>query len=105
MDFGTFLLMLGSALLFLTLVTGSFLGFDWLKRRRDRAKKLKELEKLLNGRSLREVLYEAPYKFGHFQGEDGYRIWDNRRPGKFLHTAQTPLDAEIWIIKKFDQDA
>ena len=104
MNSGSFLLMIGGGLLFLTILTGSFLGFDWLKQQRDRRKKLKELKALLNGRSLRDTLYAAPYKYAYFQGDDGFRIWDNRRPGHFLYTADTPLDAEIWIVKKYQAD-
>ena len=42
MDFGSFLLMIGGGLLLLTVLTGSFLGFDWLKQQSERRKKLKE---------------------------------------------------------------
>lgn len=64
-------------------------------------KKQKKLNKLLAGRPLAQILSEAPYEFGHFQGEDGYRIWDKRMKNKFLHFAPTELDAHLWIVETY----
>ena len=64
-------------------------------------KQKKKLAKLLNGRKLEDVLAEAPYGYGYFQGEEGYRIWDERVENGFVAFAVTTLNAEIWIVEKY----
>ena len=64
-------------------------------------KQEKKLAKLLNGRKLEDVLAEAPYAYGHFQGEDGYRIWDERVEKGFVAFVSTTLEAELWIVEKY----
>lgn len=62
-------------------------------------------EMLEKGPPLSEVerqalLRHAPYDYAHWQGEDGYRIWD-RRTKAFVGSAGTPQEAESWIIKRW----
>lgn len=49
----------------------------------------------------REILAAAPYGYGHFQGEDGYRIWDERLDPGFVGFSPTAEGAEEWIIEQF----
>ena len=64
--------------------------------------KQKRLNKLLNGRTVEDVLAEAPYDYGHFQGDEGYRIWDKRgEKNEFAAFANSTLDAELWIVEKY----
>lgn len=64
--------------------------------------KQKKLIKLLNGRTVEDVLAAAPYAYGHFQGDDGYRIWDKRsEKNEFAAFASSTLDAELWIVGKY----
>ena len=51
----------------------------------------KEAQKLLGARALDQILADSPYEFGHFQGEDGYRIFDERSDEAFVGFAATPL--------------
>jgi len=64
--------------------------------------KQKRLNKLLNGRKVEDVLAAAPYAYDHFQGGDGYRIWDKRgEKNEFVALVNSTLDAELWIIEKY----
>lgn len=64
--------------------------------------KQKRLNNLLNGRTVEDVLAEAPYAYGHFQGDDGYRIWDKRtKDNDFVAFVGSALDAELWIVEKY----
>lgn len=49
----------------------------------------------------REIMARAPYGYGHFQGEDGYRIWDTRLDSGFVGFSPTTELAENWIIEQF----
>ena len=75
----------------------------WRRKWRLRQKE-KKLEKLLAGRSLDAVLAEAYYEFAHFQGEDGYRLYDKREKEGFLGFVYTPLDAHLWIVERHMAD-
>lgn len=68
-------------------------------------RKEKKLSKLLGSRSLAQVLAESPYEFAHFQGEDGYRIYDKRIDNGFVDFAPTTLDAQLWIVGNSEQDS
>ncbi len=83
------------------IVLGVFAVFGRLKKDWTVARKARQLERLLDGQSLEEVLSAAPYKYGHFQGEDGFRIWDERVEEGVVHFAYTPLDAQLWIVKTY----
>ena len=71
--------------------------FSFIKRYR----RQRRLQQLLAGRPKEAVLQEAPYAFGWFQGEDGYRIWDKRETTSFVHFAGSTEDAELWIIERY----
>ena len=90
---------LGVGIVFL----GLFTVFNRLKKDWVVSRKKRELEQLLAlaGQSLDEILAAAPYKYGHFQGEDGFRVWDERLENEFLHFFYTPLDAQLWIVKTY----
>ncbi|RME46456.1 MAG: hypothetical protein D6791_08255 [Chloroflexi bacterium] len=72
-----------------------------VKETRAHARKEHRLQQLLAGRSLEEVLSAAPYKYGHFQGEDGFRVWDERIENGFLHFYSAALDAQLWIVETY----
>ena len=76
------------------------LVYDWRERWRLRQKE-KKLKRLLAGRPLEEVLAEAPYEYAHFQGEDGYRLYDMREDDGFKGFVYTPLDAHVWILERY----
>lgn len=46
------------------------------------------------------LLCHAPYDYVHWQGEDGYRIWD-RRTREVVGFAGTSQDAKAWIIDRW----
>ena len=93
-----------STLLIMTLFIATFLigAYFWVegKRKFKIWQKERKLTKLLGARALEQVLAESPYDFGHFQGEDGYRIYDKRVQDGFVGFAATPLDAHLWIVGK-----
>ena len=65
-------------------------------------KKQKRLDMLLDGQTLEDVLAAAPYAYGHFQGDDEYRIWDRRgEKNEFAAFVSSTLDAELWIVEKY----
>jgi len=73
-----------------------------IKSKMEIRKKQKRLSELLDGRTAVDVLATAPYAYGHFQGDDGYRIWDKRTENnEFVAFASSVLDAELWIVKKY----
>lgn len=51
-----------------------------------------------------EILVAAPYGYGHFQGEDGYHIWDERLAPGFVSFSPTAEVAEEWTIEQFIQE-
>ena len=73
-----------------------FLQRKWLTRQ-----KQQKLRTLLDGQAIEDVLRAAPYGYGHFQGEDGYRVWDKRIENDYVAFVYSPLDAELWIAEKF----
>jgi hypothetical protein len=54
--------------------------------------------------SLEEVLAEAPYQYGHWQGEDGYRIFDTRVKDGYIDFVSSESDAELWIVERYLAD-
>ena len=73
-----------------------------IKDKMELRNKQKRLNKLLNGRTVEDILAVTPYAYGHFQGEDGNRIWDKRaEKNKFVAFANSTLDAELWIVEKY----
>ena len=73
--------------------------YEILKERWNTRRKQQKLSRLLNGQDLEAVLRDAPYEYSHFQGEDGYRIWDKCVENGFVGFASTPFDAELWIVE------
>ncbi len=100
MDFLNFFIAIGAAIVFLLIVIVTFWVFDSTKRFLRLRKKENKLKQLLAGRNLDDVLAQSPYDFGHFQGEDGYRIYDTRIKDGFIGFASTRLDAHIFILEK-----
>lgn len=72
----------------------------WWERQRRRKR-----EAALLAWARREILARAPYGYGHFQGEDGYRIWDTRLDPGFVGFSPTTEGAEDWIIEQFLAEA
>ncbi|MCA9997304.1 MAG: hypothetical protein KDE56_16210 [Anaerolineales bacterium] len=106
MNLPPILFALGGMILYLLAWAGLILGYDWGKRRWRQWRMEREMARLLannslpNGRSLSTLLAHAPYRYDHFQGEDGYRIWDSRQPNTFVGHAATPFEAELWIVRQ-----
>ena len=106
MNLPPLLFALGGMMLYLLACAGLILGYDWAKRRWRQWRMEREMVRLLanaslpNGRSLATLLANAPYGYDHFQGEDGYRIWDSRQPNTFVAHAATPFEAELWIVRQ-----
>jgi len=74
----------------------------WLRnklRKRRMRKILAELDM-----SVQEILEKSPYAYGHWQGEDGYRIYDVRFNDKYLYFAYSEFSAEYWIIEQYYLD-
>ena len=69
------------------------------KKRRRLARALAKLSM-----SLEEVLAEAPYQYGHWQGEDGYRIFDTRVKDRYIGFVSSESDAELWIVERYLAD-
>ena len=61
----------------------------------------RKLKKLLAGRTRESVLQEAPYGYGHSQGENGYQIWKEGQDPRFMGFASTVEAAEDWIIEHY----
>lgn len=74
--------------------------FSWLKTRWQLRRRQKRIFALLAGRGVTAVLQSAPYKYGHFQGENGYRIWDERNEDGFVGFVATPQEAALWILER-----
>ncbi|MBX3050513.1 MAG: hypothetical protein KF753_03500 [Caldilineaceae bacterium] len=72
----------------------------WQERQRRRKR-----EAAMLAWARQEILAAAPFGYGHFQGEDGYRIWDERLDPGFVAFASTAEGAEVWIIEQFLQEA
>jgi len=71
---------------------------------RDRSQ-ARAIEMLLDGRDRQAVLDEAPYDFGHWQGENGYRVYTkhddpDQTGGEFVKMVSSPRDAEDWILQR-----
>jgi hypothetical protein len=82
-------------------VIGGYALIHELRRKWGLRQKERKQERLLGGRNLEDVLAEAPYKFAHFQGEDGYRLYDTRQKEDFLGFVYTSLDAHLWIVERY----
>ncbi|WP_420642235.1 hypothetical protein [Candidatus Leptofilum sp.] len=80
---------------------GLFALYDWLKKRWQMRQRQQRVAALLDGREITAVLQTAPYSYGHFQGENGYRIWDERIENGFVGFAATPQEAELWIVEHY----
>ena len=76
--------------------------WNWLRnklRKRRMRKILTELDM-----TAQEVLEKSPYSYDHWQGEDGYRIYDVRFKDKYPYFAYTTFSAEYWIIEQYYLD-
>lgn len=89
---------LGGMVLYLLACAGLILGYGWAKRRWRQRQMEREMAHLLSGRSLPTLLANAPYRYDHFQGEDGYRIYDSHQT--YLGHAATAFEAELWIVRR-----
>jgi hypothetical protein len=79
--------------------------YEILKEKRRTRKKQQKLSALLDGQALEDVLLAAPYGYGHFQGENGYRVWDKRIENGFIGFARSRLDAELLIVERYLSEA
>ncbi|NOX61146.1 MAG: hypothetical protein GXP42_04260 [Chloroflexi bacterium] len=75
---------------------------NWLVQRRKERRLARALAAL--SMSLEEALAEAPYDYDHWQGEDGYRIFDVRVQEGYVGFASSPSDAELWIVERYLAD-
>ena len=104
-DWSALLVTAGTLLGVLGVLTGAArIGFAlahrWRRRRRRR-----RIVRLLAGRRLADVLAASPYDFDHWQGEDGYRIFERGSDGRPVTWAMTEDSAVLWILEHTDPDA
>ena len=59
------------------------------------------LQQLLDDMTLEEVLEKSPYEYGHFQGEDGYRIWLKDTLDDFVKFNMSEQTAHMWIVEQY----
>lgn len=100
--------MLGATLVAMALflvATAILGGFERRKQRKERRRRSQELNRMLDGRSLEEALEASNYDFAHFQGEDGYRIFEKAREREYVEFANTALDAHLWIAERSRREA
>jgi len=89
------------AFVILLVVLGVFVLLSKAKRRWKLRQKEKKLARLLSGQSLDDILAESPYQYAHFQGEDGYRLFDVRNENEFIDFATNLLDAHLWVVERY----
>ena len=100
--------MLGATLIAMALflVVTAILGvFERRKQRKERRRRRKELNRMLDGRSSEEALEASDYGFAHFQGEDGYRIFEKGTEYECVGFANTAQDAHLWIVERSRREA
>lgn len=71
----------------------------WLRRKLSKRRFAKILADL--DMSIEEVLEKSPYGYSHWQGEDGYRIFDTRFKEKYVGFSYTSFNAELWILERY----
>ena len=59
------------------------------------------LQELLGNMTLEEVLEKSPYEYGHFQGEDGYRIWLKDTLDGFVGFGMSERAVHMWIVEQY----
>jgi hypothetical protein len=79
--------------------------YEFLRKKRRARRKQQKLSALLDGQAVEDVLLAAPYGYGHFQGEDGYRVWDKRMENGFIGFVRSRLDAELLIVERYLSEA
>ncbi len=58
----------------------------------------RKLNRLLGERTLSEALDQSAYEYGHFQGDNGYRIWrKDDKSGEFVALGLTKKEVHLWI--------
>ena len=72
--------------------------YRWLKRWLAVQQRERAIQTKLAGRSAKTLIADSPFEYGHWQGEDGYRIMDNRREPPFIGFASSVEDAEAQIL-------
>ena len=82
-----------------------FFAWEKIKQRYLQYRYDRRMQQLLNGRSLAEVLAEAPYGYGHWQGEDGYRVYDTRIKEGYIGMTMTKQEAEMMIVERYSKEA
>jgi len=61
----------------------------------------RKLKRLLGDKTLSEALDESPYMYGHFFGEDGYRIWrKDARKDEYVALGVSEKEAHLFIVTK-----
>ena len=73
----------------------------WLRSKIKKYTSRRRIRRLLCGRSNEEMLKIAPYRYGWFQGDNGYRIMDDRKEPPFVHIVHSIEEAEIWILERY----
>jgi hypothetical protein len=98
-------LMVGATVVAIAVVLGTagIIGvIDRQRRRQAKRRKGQKLARMLDGRPLEDVLTASHYDYAHFQGEDGYRIFEKGTQNGFVDFAKTELDAHLWIVERVD---
>lgn len=78
---------------------------NWLCRARAQRRANKWFAERLADRNPKELIDASPYSYGHWQGEFGYRIMDNRIEPPFVGFAPSIEHAERQILTLiFEED-
>ncbi|HFC12344.1 MAG TPA: hypothetical protein ENJ56_05825 [Anaerolineae bacterium] len=80
------------------------LFFSWLQRTIKMRLNDKQIEQKLAGRDRKKLLAESPYRYDHWQGDDGYRVFDEREMDRYLAFVHTAKEAEDTILKQIFAD-
>lgn len=61
-------------------------------------KRVQWITQQLAGRDPKALIEASPFGYGHWQGEDGYRIWDERQEPPFIGFGATGEACEKQIL-------
>ena len=75
-----------------------YLLFKAMKTNRAHKQREQALAENLAGREPKALIEASPFSYANWQGEDGYRIIDERKDPPFIGFAGTPEQAENQIL-------
>ena len=72
----------------------------WSYGRLHTIRRARQLQNWLAGRDPQTLIADSPFNFGHWQGENGYRIWDERQEPPAFIFETTPEACERYILER-----